>query len=121
MNTGIPGTGIATLWYLACVLAMPFVELIKVIRGRSGPQRWAVIRRHVTIALAVIATWYLMFAYLPTARIPHGPLNQHVPALRITVVLLLAYIVVLPRLAPAQLTAAAVLVAALMITAFGLS
>lgn len=78
---------------------MPFVELVRTIRGRGSWWRWGLISQQLAIAVFMIGTWYGTFAHLPWVRLPRGPIDQHVPALGITLALLLAYIVLLPRLA----------------------
>jgi hypothetical protein len=76
MSAGIPGIGIAALFYMISALLMVVLELYRTIRGRSSLARWRIVGRQATIAaciilLAVVALWSLHLivpassAYLP--------------------------------------------------------
>jgi hypothetical protein len=43
MTAGLPGTGIGGVFYLLLAVLMPFRELVRLVRGKSSRQRWAVI------------------------------------------------------------------------------
>ncbi len=43
MTAGLPGTGIGGVFYLLLAVLMPFRELVRLMRGKSSIQRWAVI------------------------------------------------------------------------------
>jgi hypothetical protein len=55
MSAGLPGTGIAGVFYLAGALLMPVVELGRTVRGRSTLARWRLVLRQFTVACAILA------------------------------------------------------------------
>jgi hypothetical protein len=64
MSAGIPGIGIAALFYMISALLMVVLELYRTIRGRSSLARWRIVVRQATIAaciilLTVVALWSL--------------------------------------------------------------
>lgn len=76
MIAGIPGAGIAALFYLLCALAMPFVTLYRLATGRhQHPEGWRIVGRQVAIAtgivLVLVVTGYVVGALLePLAARP---------------------------------------------------
>ncbi len=99
MGAGIPGTGMATLFYVLSVFAMPLREIVPTVRGRSSWARWGLIARHLLIALAMTAAVYGTFRYLPGALLPPDATIGGVSALAVTVLLFVAYLVVVNLLA----------------------
>ena len=55
MNVGLPGAGIAGLFYLLAALAMPLRELGRALRGRSSARRWRAVAVQTGLALGIIA------------------------------------------------------------------
>jgi len=92
MGAGIPGTGMATLFYIVCALAMPVVELVATVRGRSSWARWRIVAEHTAIAVAMVAVVYATFWLLPVAVLPSAPTFAGLPALAVTVGLFGAYL-----------------------------
>ncbi len=41
MGAGIPGTGMATLFYIISVFLMPLREIVPTLRGQSSWARWS--------------------------------------------------------------------------------
>jgi hypothetical protein len=73
MIVGLPGAGISTLFYLLCVLVMPFRALWTVARGgRLMPGEGRRIVRQVTIALAILIAFGITGALLG-AILPQSP------------------------------------------------
>ena len=99
MGAGIPGTGMATLFYILSVLVMPLTELVRTVRGRSSWQRWGLIARHYALALAMTAAVYGTFQYLPGALLPPDATIGGVSALAFTVLLYVAYLIAVNLLA----------------------
>ncbi len=60
MTAGIPGTGIGGIFYLISAFAMPFVEIIKTLRGRSSIRRWIAVVRQLTMASAILASMWML-------------------------------------------------------------
>ena len=106
MGAGIPGTGMATLFYLICAFVMPLRELVLTVQGRSSWARWRLVCRHVLIALAMASSAVATFRYLPRAVLPPDATVGGVSSLLVTVVLFFAYLLVanvLALLVPRQL------------------
>ena len=67
MSAGLPGAGLAGLFFiLSALLAVP-VELFRTVRGRSSRQAWLVVGRHAALALAMILALELAFAAVSAA------------------------------------------------------
>lgn len=99
MGAGIPGTGMATLFYIISVLVMPLTELVRTVRGQSSWTRWGLIVRHYVLALAMTAAVYGTFQYLPGALLPPDATIGGVSALAFTVFLYVAYLMAVNLLA----------------------
>lgn len=56
MNIGLPGAGIAGLFYLLAALWMPCHELGRTLRGERDPARWRRALTQAALALGIIAT-----------------------------------------------------------------
>jgi hypothetical protein len=62
VTAGLPGAGLAGLFFiLSALLAVP-IELVRTVRGRSSRQAWVVVGRHAALALAMILALELAFA-----------------------------------------------------------
>ncbi len=106
MGAGIPGTGMATLFYILSVFVMPLREIVRTVRGQSSLGRWALIARHLIIAFAMAAAVYGTFRYLPGALLPPDTTIGGVSSLAVTVLLFALYLMVvnvLALLVPGQL------------------
>ncbi|MDQ3629562.1 MAG: hypothetical protein M3419_12280 [Actinomycetota bacterium] len=99
MGAGIPGTGMATLFYILSAFLMPLNELVRTVRGHSSWARWGLIARHLGMALAMTAAAYATFRYLPTALLPPDATVDGVSAMAVTVVLFVLYLAVANLLA----------------------
>ena len=64
MAGGLPGVGISGVFFVAVGLAMPFVELTRVLSGRSAGDRWPWIIRHFLVALSIVAIVFGTFVLL---------------------------------------------------------
>jgi hypothetical protein len=59
MTAGLPGTGIGGVFYLLLAVLMPFRELVRLLRGKSSRQRWAVIAAQWGYVAAIGLTMWL--------------------------------------------------------------
>ncbi len=67
MSAGLPGAGLAGLFFiLSAILAVP-IELFRTARGRSSRKAWIHVARHAGLALAMIVALELGFAALSAA------------------------------------------------------
>jgi hypothetical protein len=55
MSAGIPGFGLGGLFFIACALLAPILELARTARGRSSRERWRMVGRHFALAVGMIA------------------------------------------------------------------
>ncbi len=94
MGAGIPGTGMATLFYIVSAFLMPFRELVLVAQRRSSWARWRTIGKHLAIASAMAVSVYATFRVLPGALLPPDVSSVAVPSLLVAAVLLLGYVAV---------------------------
>jgi len=70
-NAGLPGTGLGGLFYVVLALAMPVVELVATVRGRSSPARWRFVAAQFGLACAIVASVVATtLAYLHVADVP---------------------------------------------------
>ncbi len=99
MGAGIPGTGMATLFYILSVFVMPLSESVRTVRGQSSWARWFLVVRHLAIAISMTAAVYGTFKYLPDALLPPDATLGGVSALAVTALLFIAYLVVVNLLA----------------------
>ena len=61
MSAGLPGAGLAGVFFiLSALLAVP-IELVRTVRGRSSRAAWLRVTRHAALALAMIAAMQLFF------------------------------------------------------------
>jgi hypothetical protein len=62
VSAGLPGAGLAGLFFiLSAILAVP-IELVRTVRGRSSRQAWLGVGRHVGLAVAMIMALEFAFA-----------------------------------------------------------
>jgi hypothetical protein len=67
VSAGLPGAGLAGLFFiLSALMAVP-IELVRTVRGRSSRQAWLVVGRHAALALAMILALELAFAAVTAA------------------------------------------------------
>ena len=74
MTAGLPGVGIGGLFYLISALLMPFVELVRTVRGRSSLARWAVVARQFAMAVVMVlalaaVVWCMHLLFRPDAPV----------------------------------------------------
>lgn len=79
MTAGLPGAGIAGLYFVMCALAMPVIEVYRLLRGRSDPAGRRLAACQAVIALATVTTigfiyWVLGLMVGSPARHGHGGL-----------------------------------------------
>jgi len=55
MNAGMPGTGLGGLFYVLLALAMPLLEVVRTVQGRSSAERWRLALTQAGIALGIVA------------------------------------------------------------------
>jgi hypothetical protein len=60
MTAGMPGTGIGGVFYLASALVMPFIELLRTLRGRSSKERWRLVLRQLAMSALITAGMWLI-------------------------------------------------------------
>jgi hypothetical protein len=99
LNAGIPGVGIAGLFFVVCALVMPFYELGRTVVGRSSLERWRVVARNWLLAVAMLGVFVAM-GWAVSAVVPKGvkrglrtAVPMHLSAVAITVLLLVALLV----------------------------
>jgi hypothetical protein len=87
VSAGLPGAGLAGLFFiLSAILAVP-IELVRTARGRSSRQAWLGVGRHVGLAVAMIMALEFAFAAVSaiTAELSGKrvvpPVLPHVPVL----------------------------------------
>ena len=79
MNVGLPGTGIAGIFYVLAALWMPFHALLRTLRGERDAARWRLALTRAALAVCIIAaiaatTWAIgLLAPLRFAPTPAEP------------------------------------------------
>jgi hypothetical protein len=73
MSAGLPGAGIAGVFYLASALLMPAIELERTRRGRSSMAAWRLVVRQFLVSCAILVGiwttgWLLGLAAFSPAR-----------------------------------------------------
>lgn len=53
-NAGLPGTGLGGLFYLLLAFAMPVVEAVQTVRGRSSRARWRRVGAQFALACGIV-------------------------------------------------------------------
>jgi hypothetical protein len=67
VSAGLPGAGLAGVFFiLSALLAVP-IEAVRTVRGRSSRASWLRVIRHAALALAMIAALQLFFLALSYA------------------------------------------------------
>jgi hypothetical protein len=94
MGAGIPGTGMATLFYIISAVAMPLIEIVHTVRGRSSWARWGLIARHLVVALLMTAAAYGTLRLLPSAVLPPDATLGGLSPLLVTIALFASYLVI---------------------------
>lgn len=60
MNAGLPGIGIASLFFVISALLMPVVELARTVRGQSSRERWRGVAHDWLLAVAMVGAFLAM-------------------------------------------------------------
>lgn len=60
MNAGLPGVGIAGLFFVLSALVVPFVELARTVTGRSSLERWRGVAHDWLLAVTMLAAFVAM-------------------------------------------------------------
>ncbi|CAN5471280.1 hypothetical protein BH24ACT7_BH24ACT7_22920 [soil metagenome] len=61
MAPGIPGLGIASVFYVAAALLAPLREVVRTARGDSSAARWKIVRRQFSLAIGIIVSLVLLY------------------------------------------------------------
>lgn len=61
MGVGVPGFGIASIFYVFAALFAPFREVLLTIRGRSSAQRWRMVGTQAMLASLIVASVFALF------------------------------------------------------------
>lgn len=78
MGPGIPGLGIASVFYVAAGLLAPFREIVRTARGDSSAARWKLVRRQFSLAIGILASLVLLYLGFD-ALIARGLFSPPVP------------------------------------------
>ena len=103
MNTGLPGTGLATIFYVLSVLVMPVYELFRMLRGYpTSARRWLLILRHSLVSGVMFLMFFGTLSYLPPIRIGTMLIDSPYVALAVAAAMLVIFFVLLPRVRPVR-------------------
>lgn len=61
MGPGVPGMGIASVFYVAAALVAPVRELVRTLQGKSSVMRWRVVARQFSLALSIVGSIVLLY------------------------------------------------------------
>ncbi len=61
MAPGIPGLGIASVFYVAAALLAPLREVVRTARGDSSAARWKIVRRQFSLAIGILVSLVLLY------------------------------------------------------------
>jgi hypothetical protein len=61
MGPGVPGMGIASIFYLTAALFAPLREVVKSVRGESSAQRWKAVGLQFAIAVGTVSSIVLLY------------------------------------------------------------
>lgn len=61
MSPGIPGLGIASVFYVAAALLAPLREVVRTARGDSSAARWKVVGRQFSLAIGILVSLVLLY------------------------------------------------------------
>jgi hypothetical protein len=67
MSAGLPGVGLSGVFFIMSALVALPVEVARTIRGRSSPERWAAVLRHLAIAIVMIFGLELAYSVMHLA------------------------------------------------------
>ena len=96
MNAGLPGVGIAGLFFVVSALVVPLVELARTVTGRSSLERWRGVAHDWLLAVAMLAAFVAMGWVVvekvpePISRRLEGGVPTSVSAMAITFLVLAA-------------------------------
>lgn len=100
MNAGLPGVGIAGLFFVVSALVMPLVELGRAITGRSSLERWRGVAHDWLLAVTMLAAFVAM-GWAVAEKVPESISSQlqrgvptRVSAVTITFLVLAALLVI---------------------------
>jgi hypothetical protein len=77
MFAGLPGIGVGTLFYVLIAFAMPFTELIRLVRGQSSVARWLRIARQLLNAVSIVLSIMVAERFLMWMLGQAGPESLH--------------------------------------------
>lgn len=99
MNAGLPGVGIAGLFFVLSALVMPLLELARTAAGRSSVERWRGVAHDWLLAVIMLAAFVAM-GWAVTDKVPEavsrelqGGVPTRVSAMAITFLVLAALLV----------------------------
>jgi hypothetical protein len=61
VSAGLPGAGLAGVFFLVSALIAVPIEVVRTLRGRSSLAEWKLVARHAALALAMLAALDLCF------------------------------------------------------------
>jgi hypothetical protein len=61
MGPGVPGMGIASIFYVMAALISPLREVVKSVRGESSAQRWMAVGRQFALAVGIVSSIVLLY------------------------------------------------------------
>jgi len=61
MGPGVPGMGIASVFYVAAALVAPAREIVKTVQGNSSAMRWKVVGRQFSLALFIVGSIVMLY------------------------------------------------------------
>ena len=99
MSAGLPGAGLAGLFFvLSALLAVP-IEVVRTVQGRSSRAAWMQVTRNAALALAMIAAVQLFFMGISAIarHLMHGksPLARTLPVAPVLMALAVLVVVLL--------------------------
>ena len=74
MGPGVPGMGIASIFYVTAALIAPLREVARSFRGESSAQRWRAVGRQFSLAMAILSSIVLLYLGFD-ALVTHGLLS----------------------------------------------
>jgi hypothetical protein len=61
MGPGLPGVGIASIFYVVAALFAPFREVVLTVRGRSSKARWRMVALQAGLAIMIVVSVVLLY------------------------------------------------------------
>jgi hypothetical protein len=77
MFAGLPGIGVGTLFYVLLAFAMPFTEVVRLVRGTSSVGRWLRIVRQLFHAVCIVLSIMIAERVLMWMLGQAGPESLH--------------------------------------------